>query len=83
MTVSQFKAFALQTMCEEHLWKNGESSEFTLLGWRYKIEKSDGLFHLYLNGQNKKEGGWCRHDAFPTMNRLFASIFYTRCISYE
>ena len=82
MTINQFKTFALETMCEEHLWKPGEATTFTLRGWGYKIEKGrDNLFHLYCNG-SKKEGEWSRHDAFPTTNKLFHHIFLMRCISY-
>ena len=81
MTINQFKSFALQSLCEEHLWKDGETQEFTLMSWRYKIEKKDGLYHLYCDGSNENEGEWARHDAFPTLGLLFNSIFTSRWIS--
>ena len=82
MTIGQFKTFALESMCEAHTWKNGETYDFTLKGWRYTIKKEGRLFHLYTYGAHKAEE-FARHDAFKTLPRLFHDIFNMRYISYN
>ena len=69
MLVADFKMYALRTLTEEHLWKVGESDEFTLLGYKYAIEKlSDVCWSLTYKTINRRE-------TFSTMNRLFHHLF--------
>ena len=75
MGINQFKTYALQTMCEEHLWKVGESDTFKLKDWEYKIEKTDKGYTLTTNGTTFNE--------FPTMGKLFHYMFDSRWISYN
>ena len=82
MGINEFRAFALQTLCEAHNWEPMQTEFFTLKGWEYRIRKEpDGMFSL--TERASKYDMWPGPDEFKTMGRLFAFIFASRCISYN
>lgn len=81
MGINQFKTFALETLCEAHLWKMGESTSFSLIGVDYKIERVPAGWALYSFNKVKKE--WNLPRVYPTCGRLFNHIFSDRVISFN
>ena len=82
MGINEFRAYALRTMCEEHLWGFGEEDVFTLKGYEYRIRlESDGRFSLSVHLPKNKE--WSKPYYFPTMGRLFCHIFERNLLSYN
>ena len=80
MGINEFRTYALQTMCEAHLWKIGEEDTFTLKGWTYHITleyrgANNYPFVLRVNNGSKPM-------YFQTIGRLFHHIFESRMISY-
>lgn len=81
MTIGQFKTFALQTMCEAHLWKIGEFNTFTLVGIDYKIERCEAGWSL--ETWNKVRQKWNEPRIYPDAGRLFNHLFSDRVISFN
>ncbi len=82
MGINEFRAYALRTMCEEHLWNYGEQDVFALKGWMYRIRREDdGRFSLSYGHVKNEE--WPTPMYFPNMARLFHHIFQSRMISYD
>lgn len=85
MSINEFRAYALRTMCEAHLWKTYEQDFFNLRGYNYKIKKeAPGAFSLTQRYPGAPDG--CKEGEpmiFPDMGRLFHHLFDSRMISYE
>lgn len=81
MGINEFKTFALQTMCEAHLWKPGERTVFSLKGREYLIVKWENNWSLA--ERKSKYDMWGAPIEFPDSNRLFRYIFNNRLISYN
>ncbi len=81
MGINQFKTFALETLCEAHLWNYNESTAFKLLGVDYKIERIAEGWALY--SYNKVRKDWNKPRVYPDAGRLFRHLFSDRVISYN
>ena len=81
MTIEQFKTFALQTMCEAHLWKIGESNTFTLRVLTTKLSDAR-LGGRWRPGTKFGRNGTNRAST-PMRGRLFNHLFSDRAISFN
>lgn len=81
MGINQFKAFALETLCEAHLWNIAESTIFTLMGVEYRIERVREGWSL--ETRNKVRDTWNKARIYPDAGRLFNHLFSDRLISFN
>ena len=81
MGINQFKTFALETMCEAHLWNEDESTIITLLGVKYRITRTIAGWNL--ETWNKVKKGWNSPRKYPDAGRLFNHLFSDRLISFN
>ena len=63
------KAYIIQTLQEEHLWKTGESDTFTFNEWELTLRKEDKIYLPYtfaIIGKKKNSN--------ETINRRYKSV---------
>lgn len=71
MTIEEFKAYALRTLCEEHLWKIDEWDRFTIGQGTYELKRNDKGFQLAV----VLSKGYGKVKMFPRMSELFSYLF--------